>query len=832
MAIIQTIEANVSAAPTNDKPIVQLSQNENGRQLYFHMLGIEIPAGSTATISGTKPDGVVYSKAGTVEGVDYVVVNEDVQMTAVAGKWDAKIRIVNAGHEIASAILTFSIEKDPVDSGAIPSDSQLDGIIAEVQAYEEKTEQLAKGLPFIVNTAAEMTDESRVYVYGGTETGYTPGHWYYYDGEEWTDGGAYVNGMQIDASLTTQNAAADAQAVGNAIASETTARQTAVSEEATARQNADSDLSDEIAVERARITNLATLDEGSTTGDAELIDIRVGADGTTYNNAGSAVRSQIAELKDDLSDIDNYQYGFIYKPSLDYNAILGSEYAETYAMQSVVHNLEKNYLVFAFNSTRDNSKVLFVETDLQYNVQSRKVVQLYHANDITYNQTTNKIYCTNDNVNGQIDIVDAYSLTVESPVNVGVSATVSQISYDKTNNKYFIGTSDYKIYTLDSSLSNPEFVCDIPHHNNPVNFGHDNIRAVYYQGSDIINNKFTFIIWLYGSDNYPSFARLYIVDASRNKADVFFEIPMTYGTFEESECIAVVNDRVYMYGYINKNIITITELLPMGRVIGNADYRYLPKNTVNGRIHLLSDGAESVPVEELTVNLPFNQSGITSLTIYRTEKNLIPNVMASNTVNGLTFTVVNGEVIVSGTAAALTVANINLDLANRLVDGQEYILSGCTNGNILSTYALRIINSGGSTLVTNENGDTVFTKTSAMTRVQILIRSGQTLDNIVFSPMIRLSSVLDTAYKKYNGNDYTFTFPAVVYGGTLNALRGAVLSTYNSQGGTLETPVYYQTDRKVINTILGLNCIWSNVGDVRLTYRADIQKYIDARLTQ
>ena len=65
------------------------------------------------------------------------------------------------------------------------------------------------------------------------------------------------------------------------------------------------ELNQNLGVERARIDSLTKLPEGSTTGDAELQDIRVKADGTTATSAGNAVREQVGELKSDLSELYN-----------------------------------------------------------------------------------------------------------------------------------------------------------------------------------------------------------------------------------------------------------------------------------------------------------------------------------------------------------------------------------------------------------------------------------------------------------------------------------------------------------------------------------------------
>lgn len=54
----------------------------------------------------------------------------------------------------------------------------------------------------------------------------------------------------------------------------------------------------EIDIERKRINEFTKLPEGSTAGDAETADIRVGADGKTYESAGEAVRGQVKQLSD------------------------------------------------------------------------------------------------------------------------------------------------------------------------------------------------------------------------------------------------------------------------------------------------------------------------------------------------------------------------------------------------------------------------------------------------------------------------------------------------------------------------------------------------------
>lgn len=75
------------------------------------------------------------------------------------------------------------------------------------------------GSPLVASTAADMTNTTKVYVYVGSETGYTSGNWYYYDGSDWTSGGVYNStALETDDTLSVAGMAADSKAVGDALA--------------------------------------------------------------------------------------------------------------------------------------------------------------------------------------------------------------------------------------------------------------------------------------------------------------------------------------------------------------------------------------------------------------------------------------------------------------------------------------------------------------------------------------------------------------------------------------------------------------------------------------
>ena len=95
----------------------------------------------------------------------------------------------------------------------------------------------------------------------------------------------------------------------------------------------------ELHVQSKRIDNIISLPQGSTTGDAELIDGRIGDDGVVYSTIGTAIRTQVGNIKKDLYETKNVQETL----NIDYHDGYGISGVDTVGDKFTKALMESNY---------------------------------------------------------------------------------------------------------------------------------------------------------------------------------------------------------------------------------------------------------------------------------------------------------------------------------------------------------------------------------------------------------------------------------------------------------------------------------------------------------
>lgn len=224
---------SINVTPGGVPVVIHISQYDVGLRTFvftpYTSHGTFTPDSAvSATLEGTKPDGNIVvqncSYNRTTGAITYTVQE---QLAAVVGKVWSKLTLRDtSGNAIGYAAIIWVVDMAGVQDGAVASDSDISALqefIAQfgtINAYRAALNGAlaAVGGPYVASTVAQMTDRTKVYVYTGSETGYTAGHWYYWNGSAWTDGGVYqAAAVETDTTLTVAGMAADAKATGDEI---------------------------------------------------------------------------------------------------------------------------------------------------------------------------------------------------------------------------------------------------------------------------------------------------------------------------------------------------------------------------------------------------------------------------------------------------------------------------------------------------------------------------------------------------------------------------------------------------------------------------------------
>lgn len=132
-------------------------------------------------------------------------------------------------------------------------------------------------------------------------------------------------------------------------------------------------------------------------------------------------------------------------------------------------------------------------------------------------------------------------------------------------------------------------------------------------------------------------------------------------------------------------------------------------------------------------------------------KNLLPNNAVSQTTNGVTFTVNDDKtILVNGNNDGT--ANSSFIIKYYSLKAGTYILNGCPSGGSSTTYRIAIQKTSDWSVLGLDtgSGSKQFTIDKATNvQVSIVIQKGQTISNLLFKPMIRLSSIIDDTYVPY-----------------------------------------------------------------------------------
>lgn len=217
-------------------------------------------------------------------------------------------------------------------------------------------------------------------------------------------------------------------------------------------------LQSHIEVERQRIDQIASLEEGSTTGDAELIDARFGYNGEIFDSLGGSIRTQFTRIDDKFDDlypinleITTIDDGYITKNGdiLSYHDTNYTDYIEVEELTTIrvvnanvrgsraicAYNGDKIFVACLITNSNDTTFTLDIPKNVAYlraSCHKDKPIAMNYMNAI--NKRLDEL---------KDDIVNKAGLHIEEITDIV-----------RTNGKYILCSqkNDHVGYTIDSIL--------------------------------------------------------------------------------------------------------------------------------------------------------------------------------------------------------------------------------------------------------------------------------------------------------------------------------------------------------------------------------------------
>lgn len=127
---------NLELIPQGVPPIIHVSQYDKGQTWLIDVtengIPFTIPADTSATVQGTKPDNTGFQYSGTADGTQVEFTLQE-QMTVLAGEYDCELVLVNGNDQVATINFTLQVEPAALDNETIISETELPLIEQAVQ---------------------------------------------------------------------------------------------------------------------------------------------------------------------------------------------------------------------------------------------------------------------------------------------------------------------------------------------------------------------------------------------------------------------------------------------------------------------------------------------------------------------------------------------------------------------------------------------------------------------------------------------------------------------------------------------------------------------------